>query len=72
MGAMGSTIVPFVEREAAQAFAAKHGGEIVPYVALTADRLEAHARMAGEAFRRGGMPGHMSGHDGISGDSRER
>jgi copper chaperone NosL len=69
MGAMGPTIVPFVERSAADAFAARHGGEVVTYEALTAERLEAHARMAGEAFRRGGMTGHMSGHGGMS---RER
>lgn len=67
MGAMGPTIVPFVEREAAQAFAARHGGEVVTYAALTAERLEAHARMTGEAFRRGGMTGNMSGHGSMTG-----
>lgn len=68
MGAMGPTIVPFMEREAADAFVAKHGGEVVPFAALTAERLEAHARMAGEAFRRGEMKGHMSGHGGMKSD----
>jgi len=48
LGAMGHTLAPFATREAAEAFAQRHGGEVLHFDDLTVDLI---AQMAPYAFR---------------------
>lgn len=62
MGAMGPTIVPFLERTAAEAFVAAHGGRIVPFAEITPTLLAEHARGVKAQLRSQGMMHGMGGH----------
>lgn len=61
MGAMGPTLVPFLDMDAAKAFTAKHGGRIVRLAELTPEVMAEHGRMARDMLRKGHMMDHMRG-----------
>lgn len=63
MGAMGPTLVPFLEIDVAQAFTDKHGGRILRFAELTPEVMAEHARLSRELLRKGHMIGHMRGHN---------
>lgn len=58
-GAMGPTLASFARREAADAFAQKHGGEVIAYTDITLELLGRLGR--GEAGQIGGDEVPMSG-----------
>ena len=61
MGAMGPTLVPFLDMDAAKAFTDKHGGRILRFAELTPEVMAEHARMSRDMLRKGHMTGHMHG-----------
>ncbi len=62
IGAMGPTLVPFLETQAAQAFVQKYGGRILQFAELTPEVLAEHRRRSRDMLRKGDMGGHMNGH----------
>ncbi len=59
MGAMGPTLVPFRERAKAEAFAKEHGGAILRFDEITAQRLDEFAKSVREKFTQRN-PGQMA------------
>lgn len=62
MGAMGPTLVPFLETETARKFIGKNGGRILEFSNLTLDAMAEHAHFARKMLDEGGMKSKMAGH----------
>lgn len=61
MGAMGPTLVPFLEMEAAKAFTDEHGGRILRLAELTPEVMADYVRTSRDMLRKGDMAGHLQG-----------
>lgn len=62
MGAMGPTLVPFLHRAKADAFAAKNGGHVLAFNEITPQVMAEHARRASKPFARNGARPRNGGH----------
>jgi nitrous oxide reductase accessory protein NosL len=70
MGAMGPTLVPFLARGNAEAFAKTNGGVVLAFKQITAEVMAEHARMARKHLREGGGAGGGMRTHGASGKGK--
>jgi len=59
LGAMGPTIVPFSQIDAANAFIQKHHGEVKKYSEITIETIEAYIKKTANRFREAPHMEHM-------------